>query len=447
MQSDLGVITDYLAQTTEHDARLLPPLTVPSAQSVLSPPACIPPAYPCQREIEFKQSITRFAGIQCGYYCDPQTGAPVEYGQVLCIRLPRVYGNRHVPDEHDVAEAFSSFGAVQAAWPVDNKGGFVIRMGGDPHSASIAAHNAITWFCGKANLAGDLVVEQLLTAPEAAVGALIGQNGTHLRDMKATSGAHIEVSEWAGANATRFIHLSGQMDMVCHAQQIVESTIRGALALKPPQSSAEALPLPLPLPKPRPPEKSANTDALPVPECTSLLDFPPLPGSRIWEAPTPGMPFTSNHDSRATGLDSSTVDIGCERLLDDAVWLDTEIKPNTPASSSVFGCPAESKVPTVHPMLLQLQRQHSARTVSRLVAHASWCMLKNRVAVMTAFREALAKLTDTTPSATIPATCTFEASEQEAQAAQQGIRFGVRSRSWANFVHDKPFDEVQVQAQ
>lgn len=350
----------------------------------------------------------------------------------------------------------------------------MIRMGGDTQYAAVAAHNASAYFRGKANLAGDMLVEMTMTVHEAAVGALIGQNGAHLREMKATCGAHIEVSEWAGASATRYIHLSGETDMVLHAQHIVDETIREALAVEQPQSSSPAAvtSFPLPLPKPRPRETSTSTVDEPLlpsvatPEYASLLEFPPLPGAepvaQIWGAPT-GKEILNDNESSSSSHDASTVDCGSERLLDDtecgserllddAVWLGPQVEENksatpaVPASSPTFGCPAEPAVPAIQPALLLLQRQHSARTVSRLVGHASWCLLKDRIAVMAAFREALSNLSSSSSPRSIPATCTFEASEQEAKAAEQGIRFGMRSRSWANFVNDRP-DDVQVQAQ
>merc|ERR1712159_586478 len=92
------------------------------------------------------------------------------------------------------------------------------------------------------------------------------------------------------------------------------------------------------------------------------------------------------------------------------------------------------------PVLLALQRQHSSGTISRLIGHARWSMLKDRIAVMAelrtarnTFRNLCNRINDTNVENS-NSSMTFEAHEQVEKAAQQGIKFGVRSKSWAHFV-------------
>lgn len=90
----------------------------------------------------------------------------------------------------------------------------------------------------------------------------------------------------------------------------------------------------------------------------------------------------------------------------------------------------------------QIQRTSSAETLLRdpkvhgFRLKASWCLLKDRVSVMTELRTAVKNYADAKSWSVV---------EQEKKAADVGIKFGVRSKSWAHFLrNDGQADENDI---
>merc|ERR1711916_263637 len=74
------------------------------------------------------------------------TGMPVQGGRVLFVRLPRDYTSRQQPGVNEIAFAFQCFGTIADVSQVDNKGGFVVVLGGELAAAVHAASAIITTF-------------------------------------------------------------------------------------------------------------------------------------------------------------------------------------------------------------------------------------------------------------------------------------------------------------
>merc|ERR1711959_242332 len=219
--------------------------------------------------------------IQVGHFQDPHNGLYCQ--NILFARLPR--WSRASAQE--VLEAFRLVGSVVWVEPSldDGTNGFLVHLGPD---AAWTAGNMIQRFHGKANLEGEDLVQDTMPIHERLAGAVIGQGGCNLREIKSTSGAHVEVSPWAGANATRFVTIIGTSRAVHAARLAVNQSGQDAARRQAAQqssstttaSAAHLLPNNLLLEQPLN-EKPLNT-------IWSTEEFPPLCGGE--KSPSPSLP-------------------------------------------------------------------------------------------------------------------------------------------------------------
>lgn len=357
--------------------------------------------------------------IHCAVQLDPYTGQAQAGGRILFIRLPRDFVNpQQQPDANAVAFAFSMCGPIQEVTQVDNKGGFLVVLGGDLQTAVHTSSSIISVFHGKANLAGDDLVFEMLPIDESFVGALIGRRGENLRNIKATSGAHVEVTPWCGNSATRLCQVYGTQVAVEYARQLIlQSTMQptpttqsryqaephlGYQAAGPLSSMPMQVPMPMPI-------ATAFEQAYPqTPSPLSLSSTPDDTSSN----PT----VMSTSPTQYTFLERT--------FSQEFPALPSESMVPAPPSSPVEASDVEPAVP---------------RTA---ILKAHWCLLKDRVSMMQELKHGVANFS----------TVLYESKLQEQLAERRGIRFGVRSKSWTHFLtvdndSDSDEDEDEIKPQ
>jgi len=310
-------------------------------------------------------------GVTVSIAYDSHTGTPMDGGRVLFVHLPRTYGPRALPEACDVHNQIALFGPVESACMVDNKGGFLVRLGGDLGTAMHTAHNAIQALNLKANLFGEPLVHELMPIQEFVAGAVIGQGGCNLRDIKAASGAHVEISPYTGPHVSRQVHISGTAAAVQYARTLVVNSTRIAV-----------------------PPTNIDNDSVAVSCAQSLWQGSQNP------APVPPMP-------------SSPPPAAVEECPAAAVASTSTALPSKGPVARVLGRVA-------------LERQVSERTLVHL-GKARWCMLMDRLQAIMDCRRGMEQFEEAVEWKKQEVELR-EAVEDE----RKGVQFG-RHKTWAHF--------------
>jgi len=334
---------------------------------------------------------------------------------------------------------------------VDNKGGFLIVLGGEQATAVQNAGAVFMALQGKATLQGEPAAEDIVPISERLCGALIGHRGENLRRIKCESGAHIEVTPWCGSTATRLIQLRGSPNACAMARQLINQSLaemQQATTVGPASSPPQAISPPMPamdgysmmqggmtmhppaqamleqqvsLPRPRPPAQVQSTSPPPGLQRTYSDEFPRINSQQpAAEAPMMGL---NNSPQQAMMAQSQALIAQSEALARAAEIALANPAPQAMSPVALAASPSTGK--------FQIQRTTSVETLLRdpkvhefrLKSH--WCLLKDRVSVLTELRTAVKNYADAKSWSVV---------EQEKRDEEQGIKFGARSKSWAHFL-------------
>jgi len=361
----------------------------------------------------------------------PQPG----HGQIF-IRLPRTYGTRVPPTSNHVAAALSPFCETLqlSVHQADSAGGFIVNLSGDTDQIVQAAHNIWAHLEGTASLNGEPSVTDILPIHESVAGAVMGKNGTNLREMKSASAAHLDVSPFNGPLATRQIHITGTAEAVQYARRLVQDSIRQKL-----ESLGETAPYeafnngfiqqftpwqPAPVPyfgtgqsyplysdtTPAPNDSMLHSEATPENWGPQPESWGPQPVPTTNWVPSPHTPVLQASQPMLVQPLASGLEEPLQALSEQAEQL---IAPGSSAA-------------------LALVRQVSSRILLHL-AHAQWCLLKDRIALMAGFRLAVSRF--------------FDVRRQLNRAENSGVKLGRRTRSWAHFVLEKPNIDAELKSE
>jgi len=105
----------------------------------------------------------------------------------------------------------------------------VVAFDGDEQQRATSAHLCMVHFGGRANLQGEHSVTEVMPLHETVAGAVIGRNGGNLRDLKAASTAHIDISPYTGPASTRQVVITGTVYAVQYARRLVQESVRPKL--------------------------------------------------------------------------------------------------------------------------------------------------------------------------------------------------------------------------
>jgi len=309
-------------------------------------------------------------------------------GQVF-VRLPRTYGTRLPPTSDDVMAALLPFcdNVHLDVYQADNAGGFQILLQGDMNDINNAACGMVQFLGGKANLAGESSVTEIMPIHESVAGAVIGKQGSNLRDLKCASGAHIDVSPFHGPSATRQVQLIGTVEAVQYARRLVLDSVQSKVASM---------------------QLSGSPSQPAYPMMINTMDYAGYPQVVPWIA-QPHTYFDSS-SSWGPGLPTNLESAAPAPIFEQAPAAEQTlalVQPSQPAA--IAG--------------IKLVRQVSSRILVHL-PHAAWCLLKDRVAMMAEFRLAVSRM--------------YDVIQQQDRAENYGIKFGKRTRSWAHFVLERP---------
>jgi len=299
-----------------------------------------------------------------------------ETGRAIFIRLPFYHGRKEQPSVDEVYATLSGFGCVIAhIEQYDAQGGFWVTLGDTIECAWNAAMGITQCLHGRANLQGELYHQDMIPIPEDACGGLFGHRGENLRNIKAESGADVEVTPWCGKSATRNVVFHGTFNEVEHAKDLVLDAIEETEA-----SSAAPANFALPAPRPSCDITVTKNDL----HAESLEEFPALNGS-------PNQP---------------------ESYVPPA-----PVQPAVALRPVLMPCVSEPS--TVEPTTLQVVPSINTkvalrRVTSTLIRKANWCLLKDRISVMNDLRTAVGHF--------------WETKAQMERAESKGIKFGVRSK-------------------
>lgn len=350
---------------------------------------------------------------------DQNTGYPDAGGRVLFVRLPRDYVSANQPDANDVGYAFGHCGLVSTITQVDQKGGFFVTLGGELPNALQTAEAIISCFNGKANLHCEDCVTEMFGVHERVCGALIGQRGANLRDIKARSGAHLEVTPWSGNGATRIVQIWGSIPNVAHAQQLIHESIQIALeaqavakeeAVEETQVRAATQATDVAAPINQEVQCLHIDSTLPIvaSQSDSLqyhFEFPPLSWSSSTTAPATGAP-PEHHIWHADAAQPQPRTQTTPNPVGTQLWQSNVVRTQpSPRQSRALSIKLSPK-------------QH-------LVLKAHWCLLKDRVCLIRELKTAVRNFSE----------IVYQTKLQAAKAKRRAILFGVRSKSWANFMH------------
>lgn len=327
----------------------------------------------------------------------------MQSGRVLFVRLPRDYiGSTQQPDANDVACAFSMFGPIANVEQVDDKGGFFVTLGGDVQTAMQSAQYICMNFHGKANLHREELVIDSMQVEERICGAIIGHRGQNLRDIKAKSGAHLEVTPWCGTSGVRVVQLWGTAAGIAYARQLIFESAQPLMGTQ--------VPLPQPLP------------------ISTKVDYESI--SETSE--------TSSQSSISEGAHSP------QMLYFEQFPALTSASPgNIPQTNNLS--PQTQTFYQEQPTLqaqtaLQAQTTPQVQTTPRVQSPNSealnkgrWSLVWKRVSLIDELKKGMQTFRD----------MAYQAKVQEAQAERRGIRFGVRSKSWAHFLNSDNEEEAE----
>lgn len=334
------------------------------------------------------------------------------------MRLPFFHGQEQ-PGASYLHQVFSYFGPIAHVEQVDSKGGFVVTLAASLDTALQTAHILAANFQGRANLNGDPACIQELPIHEDICGALFGQKGDNLRRIKNLSGADIEVTPWCGKTATRKVRIYGTTNQINEAIGYVNEAVCAVNARNAQAVSAAAGPVVSPsypaavaLPQPR-----ESTQAKPAPlQRTYSSEFPSLNGNQTHSTDDSAQVETPAIISDTWIMDPPTSAVVTHRYA----AMPTQM-PNPWAAT-----PPQVNAEVQNTSVVPVSPSLSSSAVDRgsMIMKAHWCLLKDRLTLVREIRDAVAIFWD------------VKAQESRANALS-GVKFGIRSKSWAHFVTSK----------
>jgi len=391
------------------------------------PPAPISPPVQIQSNPPFTDMESTHCVIICPWasaFCGADTIDP----RYVFLRLPRNYSARF--DLAVLHTQLSACGPIAAIQCIEGlAGGFGVVLGGNFETAQQTFWAMSNTFAGKANMEGDELTQEELHVDSQCAGALIGEKGKNLRDIKGASGAYVEVSAYTRNRSLRTVRITGSQAAVQYARHCVEEAAQAILAqkkqIKRQSSKAKAhtpppSPVAVQLPPPRP---------RPAPLVLESFDeFPPLnlvPETTL----SPGISSLTSSDSyidprspRPRQSAAKQLQLHNFKPKDNESSEDTAHSSHIPGSSTV---PLARSDPSIHESSMKtkscltlLRREVSGRTFAQL-HRACWCLLKDRIALISEIRQGV------------------DLFRRQKKDARLSLKFGIRSKSWAHFVPDK----------
>lgn len=338
---------------------------------------------------------------------DTETNLPICGGRVIFARLPFYHHLHQQPGSKMVHQVFSRYGPITKVEQIDAKGGFYVTLGSSLPQALQTANSLYYAFQGRANLDGDPACEEQFPIHEDICGALFGHRGENLRRVKALSGADIEVTPWCGEKATRTVIINGTPDQI----DVAIGHVNEAVLLVNEREKAARMALS----EPRPLELT-TTAAVAIDTTHQNIISPSAAQANHINQSKMIVPIQRTYSSEFPRLDTHKSDI--DRMPQQS------IKENiNQAASRIPSC-----VPVVDISLADSSTKLVLSSADRasMIMKAHWCLLKDRLTLVKEIRDAV---------------CIFWEVKAQESRLNNGLKFGVRSKSWAHFVKADSVDD------